>query len=65
MIGPIGQNKDQKKRVRKQRLVGRIYGMKYSSKGHKDRNRHRNRVKRSGQARLLYVFDINHNIPAT
>ena len=29
--------------------------MKYSSKGHKDRNRHKNRIKRSRQARLVYV----------
>ena len=33
-----------------------IYGMKYSRKGHADRNRHQNRIKkRSGQARLAYV----------
>ena len=29
-----------------------IYGMKYGLKGHKDRNRHKNRIKRNGQARL-------------
>ena len=29
--------------------------MKYSWKGRKDRNRHKNRIKRSGQARLVYV----------
>ena len=29
--------------------------MKYSRKGHKDRNRHKNGIKRSGQARLVYV----------
>ena len=23
------------------------------------------KIKKSGQARLLYVFDINHNIPTT
>ena len=39
--------------------------MKYCSKGHKDRNRHKNRIKRSGQARLVYVIDINHNIRTT
>ena len=50
---------DRKNRVRKRRVVGRIYGMKYSWKGHKERNRHKNRIKRSGQARLVYVFDIN------
>ena len=43
--------------------------MKYSWKGHKDRNRHKNRIKikirikRIGQARLVYVTDINRNIP--
>ena len=31
----------------------------------KDRNRHKNRIKRSGQARLVYVWDINRNIPTT
>ena len=55
-----------KNRVRKRRVVGRIYGMKYSWKGHKDRNRHKSRIKRSGQARLVYVEeDINRNIPTT
>ena len=34
-------------------------------KGPKGRNRHKNRLKRSGQARLVYVFDISHNIPTT
>ena len=33
-------------------------------KGHKDRNRHKNRLKRSGQARLVYVTDINRNTPS-
>ena len=32
----------------KRRVVRRIYGMKYSRWGHKDRNRHKNRIKRSG-----------------
>ena len=41
------------------------YGMKYSWKGYKDRNRHKNRMKRSGQSRLVYVKNINHNIPTT
>ena len=31
--------------------------MKYSWKGHIDRNSHKNRIKRSGQAWLVYVFD--------
>ena len=41
--------------------------MKYSWKGHKDRNRHKIRIffKKSGQDRLVYVWDINHNIPTT
>ena len=57
--------------MRKRRVVGRIYGMKYSLKGHKDRNRHKNRIikkkkkKRSGLARLVYVKNINRNIPTT
>ena len=38
-----------KNRVRKRRVVGRIYGLKYSGKGHKDRNRHKNRVKGVGK----------------
>ena len=44
--------------VRKQRAVGRIYGMKSGWKGHEDRNRHKNKIKRSGQARLVYVENI-------
>ena len=40
-----------------------LYGMKYSRKGHKDRNRHKNGIKRSGQARLINVEDINRNVP--
>ena len=51
--------------MRKWRVVGRIYGIKYSFKGHKNRNRNENRIKRSGQARLVYVKDINCNIPTT
>ena len=30
-----------------------------------DRNRHKNRIKRSGQARLVYVIDIKRNILTT
>ena len=51
--------------MRKRKLVGRIYGMKYSWKHHKDRNRRKNRIKRSGQARWVYISDINRNIPTT
>ena len=39
--------------MRKRRVVGRIYGMRYRWKGHKDRNRHNNRLKWSGQARSI------------
>ena len=42
--------------MRKRRVVGRICGMKYIWKGHTDRNRYKNRIKRSGQARLVYVW---------
>ena len=34
-------------------------------KGHNDRIRHKNRMKRSGRAQLIYVKGINHNIPTT
>ena len=30
-----------------------------------DRNRHKNRIERSGQARLVDVKDMTHNIPTT
>ena len=33
--GPIRQKSDQKNRVKKRRVLGRIYGMKYSWKGRK------------------------------
>ena len=49
--------------MKKRRVVGRMYGIKYNWKGHKCRNKHKNRMTRSGQARLLHVFDINRNIP--
>ena len=32
--------------MRKLKVVGRIYGMKYSWKGHKDRTRHKNGIKK-------------------
>ena len=51
--------------MRKRRVIGRIYGIKYSWKGHKYRGRHKNRIKRRGQARLVYVWDINPNVPGT
>ena len=48
------------------RVVGRIHGMKYSWKGHKTEIDTRTEyIKRSGQARLIYEFDINCNIPTT
>ena len=34
-------------------------------KDHKDRNRHTNKIKRSGQARLVYAKNINHSNPTT
>ena len=49
MKGPTRQKCDCKNRVRKRRIVGRIYGMKYISQGHKDRSRHKNRIKRVGK----------------
>ena len=51
--------------MRKRRVVGRIYGMKYSWKGHKDRNRHKNRINGSGPVGLVYVKNVNRNIPTT
>ena len=53
-----------KNRVRKQIIVAKIYGMKYSRKSYKDRNRHKNRIKMGWQAQLVYVKNINCNIPA-
>ena len=49
--------------MRKRRVVGRIYGVKYSRKGHKNRNRHKNRIKTGGQAQLVDVKDINREHP--
>ena len=49
--------------MRKWRVVGRIYGLKYSWKGHNDRNKHKKKMKRGGQTQLVYVTDININIP--
>ena len=34
-------------------------------KGPYDRNKHKNRIKRSGKAQLVYVKDISCNISAT
>ena len=36
-----------------------------SGKAEKDRNRHKNRIARSGQARWVYVKNTNHNVPTT
>ena len=44
--------------MRKRRVAGRIYGTKYSWKGYKDRNRHKNRIKRSGQAPFIIIIII-------
>ena len=51
--------------MKKLKVVRRFYGMKYTWKGCKDRNRHKNRVKRSWQAWLVYVKNVNRNIPTT
>ena len=42
--------------MRKQRVVGRSYGMKYSWMGHKDRNRRKNRIKKKGWASSVGLF---------
>ena len=59
------QKEDRKNRVRKRRVFGWSYGTENSWKGHKERHRHLNRIKRSGQARLVHVKNINGNIPTT
>ena len=51
--------------MRKRRVVRKLYSMEYSWKGHKYRNRHKNRITRSGQARLVYVKNINCSISNT
>ena len=51
--------------MRKRRVVGRSAGMHYSWKGHKNRNKHKNRITRGEQAPLVYVFEINQNISKT
>ena len=58
--GPIRQS-----RVRKRRVIERIYGINTVERAIKDGNRHRNRIKRSGLAQLVYVKAINRNIPST
>ena len=60
-IRPEEQNEKNKAEIKpeeqseEKRVIRRICGMKYSGKGHKDRNRHKNRIQRSRQARLVYV----------
>ena len=61
MKGPIRPKQDQENRVLKQRIVGRIYGMTVE-RAIQTENRHVNRIKRSGQAWLLYIKNINCNI---
>ena len=47
-------------------LSGEFMEMKTTLKGHKNRNRHKNRIKRSGQTRLWFIVkDKNRNIPTT
>ena len=50
--------------VWKQRLVRRIYEMKYSWKGQKDRNRHLTEQKGAGKLGW-FMSNINRNIPTT
>ena len=57
--GPIRQKEDRKNRVRKRRVVGRIYWMKYSWKGLKDRNRQKNRIKTKSREGF---FISNYNV---
>ena len=47
----------------KRRVFGRVFGMKYSWKGHKDRNWHKNGINRNG-ARLVYVKALTATSPA-
>ena len=44
--------------MRKRRVVWRINGMKYRGKGHKDRNGHKNRIKRSGVGKLGWLMSM-------
>ena len=41
--------------MRKWRVVGRIYGMKYSGKGHKERNIHKNKTNKKKRYALPAV----------
>ena len=61
--GPIRQRSDRENRVRNWRFCRE--NLWNSWKGHKDRNRYKNRIKRSGQARLVYVKNINRDISTT
>ena len=51
--------------MRKRRVVGRIYEIKYCWKDHKDRHKNRIFKKKIGQARFVYLEDIDRNIPIT
>ena len=46
--------------MRKRRVVGRIYRMSYSWKGHEDRNRRKNRIKRSG-GKLGWSYNVKEH----
>ena len=46
--------------MRKQRVVRRIFGMKYTRKGLKDRNRHKNRIKKKEWASSVVVCQIQN-----
>ena len=49
MKGPIQQKYNQKNRVKKWKVAARLYGTEHSLKGHKDGNRHKNRIKIEGK----------------
>ena len=61
--GPIRQKYD-RKNSHKMKSFRRIYGLKYSLKGHKDRNRHKKRIKRVDKLGW-FMSDMNCNIPIT
>ena len=70
--GPIRQKEDRKNRVKKLRTVGRIYGMKVEieraikTKVHPTtNNNNQKKKKKSEQVWLVYVRNINRNIPTT
>ena len=64
--------KDQEGRIKAERaewesgeLSGKFMEWNTVENGHQYRNRHKNWIKRNGQARLVSVKDINRNVPTT